>query len=97
MAHLLSISEFDHIARDVGNQSILAPMVPSVAEQSVEIGMRPKQSEPFQARFICVYAPVDFALAFGEEPEANPEEHNRPAGVHWYGVNVGHKLSVVAI
>jgi len=93
----ITITEFDNLARDVGHQTLPAPVSQSVAEQSIELGLIPKPSEPFKGRFICVYSPVTIALAFGPEPEANPRFHNRGPGEHYYGVNPGERLSVIMV
>jgi hypothetical protein len=93
----ITITEFEHLARDTNHLALPAPMSISVAEQSIDLGLTATPSEPFKGKFICIFSPVTIALAFGAKPEANPKYHVRPPGTHYYGVNPGERLSVIMV
>lgn len=92
------ISEYSRIITDHGNLAVPVPLTPPVAEQSIEIELFSKPSDPFrpQTRFIIVHTDAAVSLAFGASPEANPEFHKLgPGETRPYGVNPGDRLAVV--
>lgn len=91
----ITISEFRSLARDNNNQLIAAPLAPSIAEQRIDLGFKAETSEPFKGSFIMIHASVPVALAFGPDPMADPKLHIMSPGDRYYGVNPGHRLSVI--
>jgi hypothetical protein len=92
------ISEFSRIILDHGNFAVPIPLTPSVAEQSIEIEMVSKTSEPFkpQTRFILVHTEAACSIAFGLTPEADQRFHKLgPGETRYYGINPGDCLAVV--
>lgn len=90
----ITITEFGGILRD-GAVGIQAPMTPPVAEQHIDLGMLSVPSEPFKGTLIVIHSSVPIALAFGDNPEADPSLHVRSPGDLVYGVNPGQRLAVI--
>lgn len=95
----LKITIYNMLAHDSSTRSMGAPQTPPLAEWSLEVGYDSIQSKPFpqNACFICIKSETRCALAFGENPVADPELHTVDAGERlYYGVSPGHKLAVIA-
>lgn len=99
-ASRLFVTVYRHMALDDFNRLIAAPMTPPLDEFYLEIGPESSVSDPFPqyATFISVKPEVDCALAFGEEPVADPDFHRLDAGEKcFYGVREGHRIAVISI
>src|SRR5713226_1347006 len=100
MSSRLLITCYRDMARDSLNIPVGAPLVPPIAECFLDIGPESVASDPFPqyTTFICIRPEVDCALAFGQNPVANPDYHRIEAGEKcFYGVHPGHRLAVIIV
>jgi hypothetical protein len=96
----LFVSCFRNMAKDGRNELIAAPEAPPLAEQVIDITAKSIAGDPFPqyTTFICVKAEADCSLAFGLDPEADPEFHLVEAGERlYYGVQEGHRVAVIEV
>jgi hypothetical protein len=94
----LCITEISGLAY-VGSQTVMAPIMPPIAEQSVTIGVDSARSKPISSRTKLVLLSTDSTccLAFGTEPVAEIGIHRMAANeVRLYAVNAGDFIAVIA-
>lgn len=73
-----------------------AMAVPPLNEQSLPIGVKSAVSDKLRGGFILVHADAPCCLAFGPEPEADPEKHRLPADHdRVYAVNPADRIAVI--
>lgn len=95
----LYITEVTILPRDIQQQTIPAPYMPPIAEQTVAISGASTQSAAFNTntRFILVNCDATCSLAFGPNPSAVLTAHRMPANeTRFYGVNPGDKIAVIS-
>jgi hypothetical protein len=96
----LHITCYRDMARDSNNQPVSAPMAPPIAEAYVDIGPESSASEPLPpyTHFVSIRTDTDCAIAFGDDPVADPDYHIIEPGERlFYGVREGTKIAVIGI
>jgi hypothetical protein len=100
MTARLYITCYRDMARDSTNQPVAAPMAPPIAEAYVDIGPESSASHPLPpyTHFVCLRADIDCAIAFGDDPTADPDYHIIEPGERlFYGVREGMKIAVIGV
>lgn len=96
----LYITCYRNMSVDDFGRTIAAPATPPLSEMYLEISHEHVVSDPFPqyTAFIQVKADADCAVAFGPEPEADPNYHLVEAGERlFYGTQPGHKIACVEV
>jgi hypothetical protein len=100
MTAKLYISCFREMAWDGNNRPVSAPMMPPLSEAYVEITHESIASDefPLGTHFVQLKAEADCAVAFGDEPVADPEYHLIDAGERiFYGVRENTRVAVIEV
>jgi hypothetical protein len=95
---ILYIAEVTHLGFDAGGQSIAAPKMPPIAEQTVAIGMSSAASNPFSGhtRFVQIHTDASCSIAFGNSPTATSSNQRLAANdTRYYSVAPGLKVAVI--
>ncbi len=99
MSRLL-ISCYRAIATDSFNKAIQCATQPALAEMCLRVGPENTVSDEFPAytSFIVLKATVDCHIAFGKEPEADPDYGFVECGERLsFGVNPGDRIAVIGV
>lgn len=100
MAPRLYLSCWRDMAWDSNSRPVGAPMAPPLSEVFVDITHESIASDPFPqyTHFISIRTEADCAVAFGEDPVADPEFHHIEPGERlFYGVRAGHRIAVIGL
>lgn len=92
------VSCYRFLARDNNNMILMAPMAPSLLEDSVEITHDSLQSKVFPkyTSFIMIKADAPCSITVGKDPYADPRYHFLEGGeVRYYGVEPGFQIAVI--
>ncbi len=96
----LYVTCYRDMAWDSNSRAIGAPMEPAISEQIIDITHESIQGDKFPewTHFVIVKATEDCAIAFGENPEADPSYHILEAGERTtHGVRAGHRVAVIEV
>jgi hypothetical protein len=94
----LYIAEVIALGLDAHGQTVLAPMMPPVAEQTVVIGSGSVASAAFggTTRFVRIHTDAICSIAFGSAPTATSTNARMNANTtEYFGVSPGLKVAVI--